>query len=149
MCSLTTECVLLLQNVFSYYRMCSLTTQVKRAAAEGLRIVDLASSSSCAQGLSLQLGNEVCEPPSSALGAPAQASRAQGPGMPHGLASGRGVAQPADTRPNAGESGPRDGGERESKGDTGAWTGMTDEQRLAALSETRMALRQRAGHGKA
>ena len=24
MCSLTTECVLLLQNVFSYYRMCSL-----------------------------------------------------------------------------------------------------------------------------
>ena len=25
MCSLTTECVLLLQNVFSYYRMCSLT----------------------------------------------------------------------------------------------------------------------------
>ena len=28
MCSLTTECVLLLQNVFSYYRMCSLTTDV-------------------------------------------------------------------------------------------------------------------------
>ena len=27
MCSLTTECVLLLQNVFSYYRMCSLTTE--------------------------------------------------------------------------------------------------------------------------
>ena len=27
MCSLTTECVLLLQNVFSYYRMCSLTLQ--------------------------------------------------------------------------------------------------------------------------
>ena len=27
MCSLTTECVLLLQNVFSYYRMCSLTIE--------------------------------------------------------------------------------------------------------------------------
>ena len=27
MCSLTTECVLLLQNVFSYYIMCSLTTE--------------------------------------------------------------------------------------------------------------------------
>ena len=27
MCSLTIECVLLLQNVFSYYRMCSLTTE--------------------------------------------------------------------------------------------------------------------------
>ena len=27
MCSLTTECVLLLQNVFSYYRMCCLTTE--------------------------------------------------------------------------------------------------------------------------
>jgi len=27
LCSLTTECVLLLQNVFSYYRMCSLTTE--------------------------------------------------------------------------------------------------------------------------
>jgi len=26
-CSLTTECVLLLQNVFSYYRMCSLTME--------------------------------------------------------------------------------------------------------------------------
>ena len=27
MCSLTTECALLLQNVFFYYRMCSLTTE--------------------------------------------------------------------------------------------------------------------------
>ena len=27
MCSLTIECVLLLQNVFSYYRMCSLITE--------------------------------------------------------------------------------------------------------------------------
>ena len=27
LCSLTTECVPLLQNVFSYYRMCSLTTE--------------------------------------------------------------------------------------------------------------------------
>jgi len=27
MCSLTTECVLLLQNVFSYYRVCSLAIE--------------------------------------------------------------------------------------------------------------------------
>jgi len=27
MCSLTTECVVLLQNAFAYYRMCSLTTE--------------------------------------------------------------------------------------------------------------------------
>ena len=27
MCSLTTECVRLLQNVFAYYRMCSITTE--------------------------------------------------------------------------------------------------------------------------
>ena len=27
MCSLTIECVLLLYNVFSYYRMCSLTVE--------------------------------------------------------------------------------------------------------------------------
>jgi len=30
LCSLTTDCVLLLQIVFSYYRMCSLTTVLER-----------------------------------------------------------------------------------------------------------------------
>lgn len=123
-------------------------TQVKRAAAEGLRIVDACQSSSCAQGFPLQLGNEVCEPPASALGAPAEAPRVQGAGMPDGRSP---APRPTDTatRLNAGGSGARDGGGRESKGDMGAWTGMTDEQRLAALSQTRMALRQRARHGKA
>ena len=32
MCSLTIECVLLLQTVFSYYRMCSLAIDSSKAA---------------------------------------------------------------------------------------------------------------------
>ena len=38
LCSLTIECVLLLQNVFSYYRMCSLTTHTQ-AEEEWARVV--------------------------------------------------------------------------------------------------------------
>ena len=39
MCSLTTECVLLLQNVFSYYRMCSLTIGIQQTAQEAHKML--------------------------------------------------------------------------------------------------------------
>ena len=57
--SLTTECVLLLQNVFSYYRLCSLTTDIERMAdeTEGFSGADL--NEICQRACKLAIREEI------------------------------------------------------------------------------------------
>ena len=57
MCSL--ECVLLLQNVFSYYRLCSLTTDIERMAdeTEGFSGADL--NEICQRACKLAIREEI------------------------------------------------------------------------------------------